>query len=150
MASCDTDSDVTLDLDFLTTSNCDKEVSKNSVKIIIKNPFWDSDDSDDTSDHSETLLKQEIEDITKEIGIAGSNAKMEPTVFTSEDILRKSVCTPTDTIKPERGPSGTSNVDTIYLGDIDIDSSANDDHYKLSRYDTLKHYYLAKSNESIE
>ena len=42
---------------------------------------------------------------------------MEPTVFTSEDILSKSVCTPTDTIKPERGPSGTSTADNIDLGD---------------------------------
>ena len=48
----ESDSDVTPDLDFLTTSNCDNEDSKNFVRIIIKNPFWDSDDSDYTSDFS--------------------------------------------------------------------------------------------------
>ena len=63
MAYCDSDhseslltedSDVTPELDFPTTSNCDNEYSKNSVKI--KKTFWDSDESDYTS-----------EDIPKEI-----------------------------------------------------------------------------------
>ena len=43
------DSDVTPDLEFATTSNCDKddknEDSNNSVKMK-KKTFWDSDDSD--------------------------------------------------------------------------------------------------------
>ena len=42
---------------------------------------------------------------------------MEPTVFTSEDILNRCVCTPTGSI------SATSTADTIYLDDISIDSS---------------------------
>ena len=56
----ESDSDMTPDLDFHTTSNCDNEDSKNSVKIIIKNPFWDSDDSDDTSDHSATCYNMKL------------------------------------------------------------------------------------------
>ena len=75
---------------------------------------------------------------------------MELTVFTSEDILRKSVCTPTDTIKPERGPSGTSTADTIDLGDIDIDSSDNGDHNQWSICDTLKNYLFIKSDIRTE
>ena len=46
-----------------------------------------------------------------------SNVQMEPTVFTSEDILNRCVWTPTGSI------SATSTADTIYLGDIGIDSS---------------------------
>ena len=46
-----------------------------------------------------------------------SNVQMEPTVFTSEDILNRCVCTPTRSI------SDTSTADTIYLDDISIDSS---------------------------
>ena len=45
------------------------------------------------------------------------NVQMEPTVFTSEDILNRCVCTPTRSI------SDTSTADTIYLDDISIDSS---------------------------
>ena len=45
------------------------------------------------------------------------NVQMEPTVFTSEDILNRCVCTPTRSI------SDTSTADTIYLDDLSIDSS---------------------------
>ena len=49
-----------------------------------------------------------------------SNVQMEPTVFTSEDILNRCVCTPTGSTI-----SATSTADTIYLGDIDIDTSSD-------------------------
>ena len=45
---------------------------------------------------------------------------MESTVFISEDILNRCVCTPTGSTI-----SATSTADTIYLGDIDIDTSSD-------------------------
>ena len=45
------------------------------------------------------------------------NVQREPTVFTSEDILNRCVCTPTRSI------SDTSTADTINLDEISIDSS---------------------------
>ena len=45
------------------------------------------------------------------------NVQMEPTVFNSEDILSRCLCTPTHSI------SDTSTADTINLDEISIDSS---------------------------
>ena len=107
----------------------------------------------------ESVLEQEIEDLRVEveigdirkelIDIAESTVNMEPTVFTSQDILKKSVCTP-DTIKPERGASSTSTANTIDLDDIDIDSSDNGDHNQWSIFDTLKNYLFIKSDIRTE
>ena len=53
------------------------------------------------------------------------NVQMEPTVFNSEDILSRCLCTPTRSI------SDTSTADTIYVDEISIHSSDSIINYPL-------------------